>query len=222
MDSQGPSLARLGCIMFSIFIITQTDLENPTNLLCYRFIFFFVQTSILVLCAYIFFRMSRNNKNNNNNTKITVPPETSFFSHLIPDSGKPTRMTVSEYDRMELFALIRKTVITMCIISIIHFKFGIVPPLIVSSVLALFSLYSSPLIKIYLFGSDITRPWKKESQNPFASFMPKDAQTKSKSGQKSKRSLQDSNGEPKEGEDTNKDISQLQQDKKLQSRNRKK
>lgn len=59
-----------------------------------------------------------------------------------------------------------------CVISgFLHFKFGIVPPLFIQSVMNPYQTYQNPLVKLHLLGDRspelVNRPWKQEA-NPLA------------------------------------------------------
>jgi len=53
----------------------------------------------------------------------------------------------------------------------IHYKWGIVPPLLSQAVMGLSGLYSNPLVKIYFLSESLVRPWEQESESNFMQKM---------------------------------------------------
>ena len=83
-------------------------------------------------------------------------------------------MTIREYDESEVRKLIQSTLTTMCIIAVMHYKFGYIQPLILQAILPLKNVFlDSPLFQVHLFGKaaedKLARPWV--PANPFQQMM---------------------------------------------------
>lgn len=88
-----------------------------------------------------------------------------------PNSPKFQLMTTQEYDFSQLKKFAQSTIMSTLITVFLHYKWGIVPPLLSQAILGLSSLYSNPLVKLYLLDEVLVRPWEQEGESPFLQKM---------------------------------------------------
>eukprot|EP00440_Ansanella_granifera_P068780 gb/GFBE01074609.1/.p1 GENE.gb/GFBE01074609.1/~~gb/GFBE01074609.1/.p1 ORF type:complete len:222 (+),score=70.03 gb/GFBE01074609.1/:1-666(+) len=94
-------------------------------------------------------------------TKIKVPEVKQMGQVVSP----AVEQTVKEYDMTKLEAQAKQVVIGCVILAGIYFTWGYVFPLVLQIVMTPMQLVESPLFKIYVFGSDVKRPFPEP--NPF-------------------------------------------------------
>jgi len=87
------------------------------------------------------------------------------------NSEKFQLMTPQEYDFHQLKKFLQSTIMSTLFTGFIHYKWGIVPPLLSQAVMGLSGLYSNPLVKIYFLSESLVRPWEQESESNFMQKM---------------------------------------------------
>jgi len=88
-----------------------------------------------------------------------------------PNTPKFQLMTSQEYDFHQLKKFVQSTLMSTLITVFIHYKWGIVPPLLSQAVLGFSSLYSNPLVKIYFLDEILVRPYEQEGESTFLQKM---------------------------------------------------
>jgi hypothetical protein len=68
---------------------------------------------------------------------------------------KVVETTNKDYDLSQLKQLVTQTVMGVAIIAFMHFKYGYLRPLLLQSVLGFRTLYSTPLIQVWVLGISI-------------------------------------------------------------------
>ncbi|OMH80727.1 hypothetical protein AX774_g5833 [Zancudomyces culisetae] len=109
----------------------------------------------------------------NDNTPLEYPD---------PDAKEtPTTIvtTNKDYDVSEVMKLMKSSAITVVMMSLIHYQFKIVQPLMIQSVLPLITLVRSPAFNVIVLGKpavdSYARPWIPKS--PFATEEPAQPQS---------------------------------------------
>merc|ERR1719223_837575 len=160
------------------------DYEDPDTLFGIRAAFGSVQLASLLLAGFVYLRI----KSKNDTETVMVPEELGVMEKakrqaeeqenrrlreeaiangtkcppLLTFEDKEEEMTVSEYDTKELRKMLQTMGISLIIISIMHLKFNFVQPLIMQCLLGPMKLLQNPLLKVYLLGSDVQRPFPVE------------------------------------------------------------
>eukprot|EP00931_Biecheleriopsis_adriatica_P031004 TRINITY_DN1821_c0_g2_i1.p1 TRINITY_DN1821_c0_g2~~TRINITY_DN1821_c0_g2_i1.p1 ORF type:complete len:215 (+),score=56.97 TRINITY_DN1821_c0_g2_i1:90-734(+) len=93
--------------------------------------------------------------------KITVPEVKQFGQVVTPC----VEMTEKEYDMSKLQAQGKQVVMGAVILAGIYYKWEYLFPLVLQVVMTPMQLVESPLFKLYIFGSDVKRPFPEP--NPF-------------------------------------------------------
>lgn len=143
------------------------DLSEPKNIFYARIAY--VTSQVLMIGALLllryFIRMSEDG------------PRVNVDHPANPLTGEPARkqaMTTREYDLSEVGKQLQSTVIGFGFMLLLHKWFGLVQPLVVQSVMPWKSFFTSPLIRIRLFGQyasgSLARPFK-AAEGPLAQLM---------------------------------------------------
>jgi len=150
-----------------LFVMNQLDFTNPTNVFILRVAFGAVQGLLLIICGVIFLKI----RSKNQQAKVKVPaPSLPSWAPAPDEPQLPTELTTAEYDSGELRKLVGQTLLSVAICSLIHYKWDIVPPLFMQTLLAPFNMYKSNLFKIHILNQPddvFPRPFA-EPPSPFA------------------------------------------------------
>ncbi|RKP19995.1 hypothetical protein ROZALSC1DRAFT_28470, partial [Rozella allomycis CSF55] len=172
-----PLILVFGTIQVSKYF----NLDTPENLTTIRAVYTIAQFLVFSVFALIYFKVK---KNVDKAVVMYTPPPEPFG-----ETKKETvKMSIQEYDTMELKQNLRQASISVAILAFLHVKFGYTQPLIIQSVLPIFNLIKSPLFKIYFLGKsasgELRRPWKVAS-NPMFENMKKSLEQETKKSEKS-------------------------------------
>eukprot|EP01060_Flectonema_neradi_P001122 TRINITY_DN10672_c0_g1_i1.p1 TRINITY_DN10672_c0_g1~~TRINITY_DN10672_c0_g1_i1.p1 ORF type:complete len:217 (+),score=45.30 TRINITY_DN10672_c0_g1_i1:51-653(+) len=147
----------------AIFVIRSIDFTDETNVWMLRCLFVVVQGLVWLVMGFIGVRATLRS----NMTLVTVF-DTPMF-HVDNGEEQPkVNMTVKQYHLNQLQAMMYKIGLTTLIVCGIHYKWEIMPPLLMQCFLNPSQVFSSPLFKIYILGeSELNHaiPW--EVQKPF-------------------------------------------------------
>jgi hypothetical protein len=143
----------------------ETD-QGLGNIFIIRCAFYGVVLGCLVLVALMYMKI---NTGKPNLEKIeVVTPKT------MAEPEKTEEMTISDYDLSQIKKLAGSIMMPMCIISLMHFKWQFVRPLVLQSVMMPMTMAKSQLFKIYILGrpaeGDLERPWV-APKSPLAQLM---------------------------------------------------
>jgi len=119
----------------------------------------------------IYFKIfnSTSNVETKDEDKIKVTQQPSWND--APNTPKFQMMTSQEYDFYQLKKFVQSSLMSTLITVFIHYKWGIVPPLLSQAVLGLSTLYSNPLVKIYFLDEILVRPYEQEGESSFLQKM---------------------------------------------------
>ncbi|KAG0331028.1 hypothetical protein BG004_001861 [Podila humilis] len=140
------------------------------------------QTLILAIQYLIRHRILKR-KDNTLLTFLEEPPSFSFLpvaqqtkttGRRQNEQQKLIKTTYMVYDLEQVNQAQRQTLLTMAVMVFLHFKFRLVRPLLVQSLLPLRNTLAAKVAQVHLFGrpakGPLTRPWK--AQSPFTAFLP--------------------------------------------------
>eukprot|EP01103_Thecamoeba_quadrilineata_P006796 TRINITY_DN16523_c0_g1_i1.p1 TRINITY_DN16523_c0_g1~~TRINITY_DN16523_c0_g1_i1.p1 ORF type:complete len:215 (+),score=53.06 TRINITY_DN16523_c0_g1_i1:80-724(+) len=148
----------------SIIVISTVDHTSESFILGARIAFGAVQALTFLLSFYVYTKI----KAREDGETIRVPNAASFMSK--PDPNDYREMTVKEYDLEQITKFIQQTAMSTLIISFFSFKLEIVPPLIFSTISAPITVYTTPIIRAYLIGEEVERPFKEETNGLMKMF----------------------------------------------------
>eukprot|EP00760_Papus_ankaliazontas_P000875 PhM_4_TR10290/c0_g2_i1/m.2675 len=131
-----------------------------------------VHAIVLGLCVALFFKI----QSTKDATPLTYTEKPTAF--MAPTTEPTTvQTTVHDYDMGKFWELVGKRIVLgVVIMGAVHYKWGVVPPLIYQCMHNPMQLYDSPLTYVYLLGEKATgslaRPWKEN--NPMLRFVQND------------------------------------------------
>jgi len=150
------------------------DYTNPNTILSARILYGVGQLAVLLLSLFIFLRIKKNNDSTTFKIKKPVGMLEAAKQAQAPKSeGEDDleEVTVVDYDTAELWKLVKGNLIGMAITLFIHIKWGFVPPLVIQVAMSPVTLWSNPLVQLYLIGKPATgslaRPFKAEAPDLF-------------------------------------------------------
>jgi len=171
-DTRSPATPNPSKMLADLFIMFpaiyfMNNIEwNPGNVEKLRVAYAIVNVILLCVLGCIYFLVEAKK----DRRKIKVPASASW-SDPSPRGSKDT--TIQEYDKSQLQKAITQALVGAAIVSFLHFKWEIVPPLFLQCFLAPTQLYKNPLFKIWILGQKgevEKRPFKEES--PLGSLFP--------------------------------------------------
>jgi len=142
-----------------VFLIQKIDFTVPRNVLIVQSSFAVIQTLLLIGSTYIFTRIRARNNTTSINVVVSKPGE----------EARTETQTVKDHDIAALKKFVTQLIIGTAITAFLYFKWAIVPPLLMQSVINPMNFYKTQLFKIFILGgseNDYPRPWKEE--NPIA------------------------------------------------------
>ncbi len=155
--------------------------EGQGNIFIIRCAFYGV---VLVCLALVALMRLKINSGTPNLEKIEViTPKT------MAEPEKMEEMTITDYDQSQIKKLAGSILMPMCIISLMHFKWQFVRPLVLQSVMMPMTMAKSQLFKIYILGQpaegDLERPWV-APKSPLAQLMSGDTGAEAKTAKQLK------------------------------------
>jgi len=145
----------------AMFLANKIDFTVPENVLLVRSAFIGIQVILLSLAAKMYLDVSKSK----DDRKIRVPPPPAFGQEPVPESQWEVK-TVSQYDMGKLQQYVQELVLHTLLVGFIHYKWGIVPPLLMQTLMNPMRFYRNPLAQVYIFGAkgpEYERPFKEET-----------------------------------------------------------
>jgi len=158
------SMNELLVMMPMFYLMNQIDWTIEYNILLVRVGYAAVQVLSLVVYGYIYTLITSRNETK----KIKVPKAPTSFGATTQETEE---MTIHEYDFSQLKKALTQVLIGIAIVSFLHIKWNMVQPLFLQCFMSPMQIYKNPLVKLFLLGEKIDRPFKEE--NPFAALLPK-------------------------------------------------
>lgn len=153
------------------------DFGSPANLIRVRILFVSVMLFLLSLGAYIYLTIQK--KNDTRKIRVAkgrpitfnkAAPSPGEESTQTPTDTEEEEITVAEHDKQACIAFLKDLGQTAMMMGVLHLYMGIVPPLVIQSLLKPYAFFTSSLAKTYLFSQPAEeRPWVTPTgSNPFA------------------------------------------------------
>jgi len=155
-----------------IFLLKNIDTEAPDTLMAIRCLFFGAHSLVLIFAGILYMKI----KKKADRTTVTIPPPpppSGMAAWLAPEGAtapqeEETEMSTEEYDTSELKKLVNSMVMSVLISCFIHYKWEVVPPLVIQSVMNSVKMIQHNLFWVHIMGHDIERPFPAEQQaSPF-------------------------------------------------------
>ncbi|OMJ26768.1 Inorganic phosphate transport protein PHO88 [Smittium culicis] len=145
----------MGLIFGSIQVAKYIKIDQPENLNQLRTLF--ITTTLIFYSLCLVVRQVVISKNNTTAFEYVEPPAPG------KEESTPVKTTVCAYDLDQINKLIKSSLFSTIIVSALHLYFKITQPLIIQSVLPLFSLLKSPNFCVNILGfaptASFERPW---------------------------------------------------------------
>eukprot|EP01027_Heterolobosea_sp_BB2_P020363 GEZU01029055.1.p2 GENE.GEZU01029055.1~~GEZU01029055.1.p2 ORF type:complete len:181 (-),score=62.09 GEZU01029055.1:34-576(-) len=175
-------LINMGIVFGVLYLTKQVNMNDPDIILMARILYAVVHVLIIGAYGYMFWLAT----NSNNQTKIRVKKPQQFGQPADPET---IEMTIAEYDKDNALSLLKKTLVGVGISCFISYKWGVVTPLVIQSVMNPIALYDAPLFKILVLGREavgpLARPFKEET--PFGNLMQQQAEAPAPKEKKNKK-----------------------------------
>jgi len=155
-------------MMPMFYLMNQIDWTVENNVLMARIGYGVVQVLSLVVYGYIYSIITAKKETK----KIKVPKAPTGFGAT---STETEEMTICEYDFSQVKKALTQVLIGIAIVSFLHVKWNMVQPLFLQCFMTPMQIYKNPLVKLFILGEKIDRPFKEES--PFAGLLPKPEET---------------------------------------------
>ncbi|KAJ3230117.1 hypothetical protein HDU81_004769 [Chytriomyces hyalinus] len=175
---------NIGLTLGIVQLANRFELERPEFVPYLRMAYF--TTQLLALSVTYFIRTKITEKNDK-----TVLVYTEAKSFLEPKNVETVTTTVKEYDIKKTNEAFQQTGMAILMMSVMHFQFGYIRPLLLQAVMGLRALATTQLFEIYIMGKPavgpLARPWKKgmfDQTGPAAT--PKEVKNLEKKEQKKK------------------------------------
>ncbi|GMH48512.1 hypothetical protein TrLO_g4557 [Triparma laevis f. longispina] len=174
-------------------LIKKLDLTSPTVIKNARLAFITYHILIQALVLYIVQKCTailESNKSSNNKkwngkmVKIESPWKKMLSAAVSQSSGNDAKNLVSgalgssseipepEYDINEAKKLRSSQLFPILFMYYLHFKRGSVQPLIYQTIMGVYGLWSNPLVRVYVLGENVNRPFVVQGGNPLMGVGP--------------------------------------------------
>lgn len=144
----------------------EIDTSEGTDALLYLRVAFYSVAAMCVLCGF-FIRTKIQATNNTDTITVNNPAAMGKLASTV-------EMTIQEYDLSKAKEMINGLFMPLGIISLMHWKWEYVRPLVMQSIMMPKTIITSQLFQIYILGKPATgklqRPWVKPA-SPFAALM---------------------------------------------------
>jgi hypothetical protein len=157
-----------------LFSMKYVNFHDPKVAISVKFTYICVQAVILFLLIFIRKRIFESKETGT----VTLPASMS--------GNTPQTMSIKEYDTSQIKQLLNQTVFGTLITLFINYKWHVIQPLLVQSIVAPKNILTNPLFKIYIMGrkdASLARPFK--SENPLMELLKqfqKDSPTEASNG----------------------------------------
>jgi Phosphate transport (Pho88) len=146
-----------------VFGLRSLPFDEEQTLLLSRSVFGIRVTGIVLIACFIAFKI------------FTLQSTEKVASHEKAVAGGQSELvpelTVQEYDRIHLVDFLKKEAMQAGLILFLHWKFEMVQPMMLSSIMAVLPLFDNELVKSYILGKHVARPFEDKAQeSPFAAL----------------------------------------------------
>jgi len=155
-------------LLVSLLMMQKIDMTDPDNIFRLRVSYGTITLIVLAVCGWIYLRI----RSAHDQRTVEVPAVGQFG---MPDPSRSSdKISVEQHDTQALRKYFNSVVMGAMISSFIHYKWGIVPPLFLQSVMQPFQLWQLPLFRLHVLGDSNPalnrRPWKEEGNSLMSLF----------------------------------------------------
>jgi Phosphate transport (Pho88) len=159
-EKEMSQFGSLAIIIPAIIAIKSVDMSLPENIFRCRVLFVSVMTTLLSVCAFLYFRIAQRN----DQRKVKIPAAGAAASSDGEQEDKVEEISVCEHDQRQALAQLKKFATNVLLIGGIHWYFGVTPPLVIQSLLNPYNFCTSKLFKAHVLGystdeGELQRPW---------------------------------------------------------------
>jgi hypothetical protein len=153
------------------------DTTDPANIVWMRVFFGGCKGLVMVIYFYIFMKLKSSTDERVLKVKPSdLQPPNPMAKALGADqyqTDTAETMTIPEYDQKVLLQKVTQLVMQCAIVGFLHYYNGLTIPLVLSSVMGMWSLPTDHLVQIYVRGRDPTDPeYASELKRPFKQQSP--------------------------------------------------
>ena len=175
------------------------DYKDPTHVMKIRMCFVVAMTALALAFAFLWVRIVGKKKKLEEDTcEVKVKDDKT-------GETKTEKISLYEHDVREFRKVLTSNIMGGIMVTVLHFSFKVVPPLLLQSIMMPLNLWDGNLVQVHVLGrgekddAKFKRPWEEPVQkSPFAAFaeaMSPDA--KGKSGQRKSIDAQRAKKDPK-------------------------
>eukprot|EP01114_Cavostelium_apophysatum_P002498 TRINITY_DN1222_c0_g1_i1.p1 TRINITY_DN1222_c0_g1~~TRINITY_DN1222_c0_g1_i1.p1 ORF type:complete len:199 (+),score=32.85 TRINITY_DN1222_c0_g1_i1:62-658(+) len=153
-----------------IFLMNKIDFTDESNVFFVRIAYVVSQCLCFLAWGYIYKRISETGDKTRTIKVLKTPASPWGAPSTNPEDFE--EQTVVAYDFAQAKKALNQLAMGFCIVAFLHYKWNLVQPLFLQSVMIPVGIYKNPLFKIYVLGQKGAieeRPFKEES--PFAAMM---------------------------------------------------
>ncbi|KAG4086175.1 hypothetical protein H8356DRAFT_963030 [Neocallimastix lanati (nom. inval.)] len=157
--------------MFTIIIgmqfLNKIDFQNQTNKMILFIIYGVSQSISLFAATLIYFQIKKKNDTGKLYIKNAIMLDKPQATTKDSEGNEIVTQTIMEYDMNKCKQMFVSIGVTVALITFLYYKFQIIKPLALQSLLAIKNLFDQPLVSIHIFGKpatgDLARPFKAPS-----------------------------------------------------------
>ena len=150
MNGMGNPLLMMGVL----FVMRYVNFNDTKTVMIVKIAYAIMQTGTFLMALMI-------------RSRILKSKETATLAVPDPRTNQSQVMTIKEYDLSQLKQLLNQTLIGTMITIFINYKWKVMQPLFIQSVLAPKNMMTNPLFRIYIMGEKavgkLSRPFKVEN-----------------------------------------------------------
>lgn len=144
-------------LYFGFTQFSKKPIMKDPQVILYCRIFFVVSVLLqIAICIYI----KRKISSGNCQKKFKYKPSSSLMG-LSENEDNEVEITFSEYDNNEVTSMLRSVAFQSVLYSIVSWKYGNSPSMLILAFGIIKKLLFSPLYRAYIFGREIERPYEK-------------------------------------------------------------
>ena len=166
------AINRMMVVFPLLFLVNKVDFTVPEYVLAARAAF--GVSFLIALAVQLYVRMKISAVNNTAEVEVPKPPV--YGQEQPADAPKTEKKTIRDYDLSVSQQNLTQALLGVAITTFIHYKWNIIPPLVLQAVMNLLQLTENKLVRAYLMGEDLARPFVEPKQGLAALFEQQGAQ----------------------------------------------
>eukprot|EP00754_Rhynchopus_humris_P037822 Rhum_TRINITY_DN2041_c0_g1::Rhum_TRINITY_DN2041_c0_g1_i1::g.5586::m.5586 len=163
-------LSQLASLAVMYTVVRSVDFTDEFNANALRVTFVAVQSLVWAVLALIYFRAQMSGSK----AKVQIPDQGPWGADPIDEKKEPVTIIVKDYHVQQLRQLATKLATSTAVIAVMHYKWELMPPLLMQCALNPQQVYQSTLFKIYVLGQNgqnFPPPWAQEKGPDFAKML---------------------------------------------------